>query len=78
MRVRIETRIRGQPIQILWDEGTVTGDLELVDRARRMCRSRRQPIDETDITLFLSALELAAGDHLDITIWPESNQPEHA
>ena len=78
MRVRIESRIRGQPIHMLWDEGIVTGDLELVDRARRMYRSRGQQINETDITAFLSALEFAAGDHLDITIWPGSGQPEHA
>lgn len=75
MRVRIDSRIRGEPVRILWDEGRVTGDLELVDRARKMYRSRSQRIDETDITAFLSALELASGDHLDITIWPESERP---
>ena len=77
MRVRIESRIRGELVRLTWDEGSVTGDLELVDRARRIYRSRSQQIDENDITAFLSALEQAAGERLDVTIWPEIEGPEH-
>ena len=77
MRVRIESHIRGELVQLTWDEGNVTGDLELVDRARRIYRSRSQQIDEHDITAFLSALEQAAGERLDVTIWPETEVPEH-
>ena len=76
MRVRIESRIRGEPIEVLWEEGTVTGDLELVERARRMYESRSQIIDENDVTAFIAALEQAAGDRLDITVWPEAEVNE--
>ena len=72
MRVRIESQIRGESIEVLWDEGTVTGDLELVERARRMYELRSQEIDEADVTAFIAALEQAAGDRLEITIWPEA------
>ena len=76
MRVRIESRIRGETIEVVWDEGAVTGDLELVERARRMYESRREVIDETDVTAFIAALEHASGERLDITIWPEGQVPE--
>ena len=55
----------------------MTGDLELVDRARRIYRSRSQQIDENDLTDFISALEQAAGERLDVTIWPETDVAEH-
>ena len=77
MRVRIESHIRGELVRVTWDEGNVTGDLELVDRARRIYRSRSEQIDENDIAAFLSALEQAAGERLDVTIWPETDGPEH-
>ncbi len=77
MRVRIESQIRGELVRLTWDDGSVTGDLELVDRARRIYRSRSQQIDENDITAFLSALEQAAGERLDVTIWPETEGLEH-
>lgn len=76
MRVRIESCIRGEHVRVIWDEGAVTGDLELVDRARRMYRSRDRHIDEADITEFLTALELAAGNRLEVTIWPETEVRE--
>ena len=76
MRVLIESRIRGEPIHVMWEEGIVTGDLELVDRARRMYRSRSQLIDECDVTAFISALDQAAGERLEVTIWAESEVSE--
>ena len=76
MRVRIESHIRGELVQVVWDEGTVTGDLELVDRARRMYRSQSLQIDENDVTAFIAALEQAAGERVDITIWPDPEQPD--
>ena len=77
MRVRIESQIRGELVRLTWDDGSVTGDLELVDRARRLYRSRSQQIDENDLTDFISALEQAAGERLDVTIWPETDVTEH-
>lgn len=76
MRVRIESHIRGELVQVVWDEGTVTGDLELVDRARRMYESHSQLIDESDVTAFIAALEQAAGERVDITIWPDPDRPD--
>jgi hypothetical protein len=76
MRVRIESHIRGELVQVLWDEGTVTGDLELVDRARRMYESHSQQIDESDVAAFIAALEQAAGGRVDITIWPDSERSD--
>ncbi len=77
MRVRIGSHIRGEPVHLIWDEGCMTGDLELVDRARRMYRARNEQLDENDVTAVIAALEQAAGERLDITIWPESEGSEH-
>jgi len=77
MRVGIESQIRGEPIHMIWDEGRVTGDLELVYRARRMYEARNERLDENDVTAFIAALEQAVGDRLDITIWPDSEVSIH-
>ena len=69
MHVRIEGHIRGQPIRIVWRDGAVTGDLELVERARRLHRSEHgTPIDECDPVSFITALEHASCEHLDVRV----------
>jgi hypothetical protein len=69
MRVGIDGHIRGEPIHIDWVGGIVDGDLELVDRARRMYLDEHgQPIDESDPAVFISALEHASPEHLHIEI----------
>lgn len=77
MRVQIDSRIRGEPVQVVWDEGTVSGDLELINRARRMYQSPSRQFDEADVTAFISAIERAAGERVEITIWPDSEKPAH-
>lgn len=72
MRVGIDGHIRGEPIHIDWMSGAVRGDLELVERARRMYeRAHGHPIDETDPAVFISALEHAAPEKLHIEIFAE-------
>ncbi len=73
MRVLIEGCIRGESVEVVWDDGVVSGDMELVRRARLMGRTRRRPIDEEDVAGFISALEAAAGGRLDVTIWPSGS-----
>lgn len=77
MQVLIVGHIRGEPIHIEWREGTVTGDLELVDRARLLHRrAHGEPIDETDPVAFISALELASPEHLEIHVGPDAVSKE--
>ncbi len=73
MRVRIDGCIRGESVEVVWDDGVVSGDMELVRRVRLMGRTRRQPVDEEDVASFISALEAAAGERLDVTIWPSDS-----
>ena len=72
MRVGIDGHIRGEAIHIEWVRGAVWGDLELVERARRMYRERHgHPIDESDPAAFISALEHAAPESLHIEIFAD-------
>ncbi len=70
MRVLIDGCIRGEPVEVVWDDGVVSGDMELVRRARLMSIASRRTFDEGNVAEFLSALERAAGDRLEVTIWP--------
>lgn len=73
MRLRIDGHIRGRPIHIEWTEGAVSGDTELVDRARRLyVDEHRAPIDEADPVAFISALEHAAPGHLKVHVSPDT------
>ena len=72
MQVRIDGHIRGEAIHIVWHEGAVSGDLELVERARLLHhRVHGAPIDETDPVAFITALEQASPEHLEIHVGPE-------
>lgn len=74
MRVGIDAHIRGEPIHIDWVEGTVMGDLELVERARRMYeQAHGHPIDESDPAVFITALEWASPEHLRVEIFADSD-----
>jgi len=70
MRVQIDGCIRGEPIQVLWDDGSISGDLEIVRRARLMASAERRPIDEGDAVAFISALERSVAQRLEVTILP--------
>ncbi len=70
MRVLVEGCIRGEPIEVIWDDGVISGDLELVRRARMLAASERRPIDESDPAAFISALERSVAQRLDVTILP--------
>ncbi len=75
MQVRIDGHLRGEPIHIVWREGAVTGDLELVHRARQLYRrAHGEPIDETDPVAFITALEQASPEHLDVHVGPDTGR----
>ncbi len=73
MRVLIDGCIRGDPVEVVWDDGVVSGDMELVRRARLMARAARRPFGYEDVAAFISALEFAAGERLEVTIWPSGD-----
>jgi len=76
MRVLIDGWIRGEPIEVVWDDGVITGDMELVRRARLMAANERRPIDEGNAAAFISALERSVAQRLDVTILPsDDNKP---
>lgn len=76
MQVRIDSHIRGEHVRIVWSEGTVTGDLELVERARRLHRIEHGgPIDEADPVAFLTALGHASCEELSVRVL-EGRRPE--
>jgi len=70
MRVLIDGCIRGEPVEVIWEDGVVSGDMELVRRARLMCLRGRRRYDEGDAASFISALEYASGERLEVSIWP--------
>ena len=74
MRVGIDAHIRGEPVHIEWVGGTVMGDLELVDRARRMYEQvHGHPSDESAPAVFIAALERASPQHLHVEIFADSD-----
>lgn len=68
MRVLIDGCIRGEPVQVVWDDGVISGDMEIVRRARMMAAAERRPIDEGNAVAFISALERAVAQRLEVTI----------
>lgn len=69
MHIRIDGHIRGESIRIVWRDGRVTGDLELVDRARRLHQVEHgTPIDETDAVAFITALSHASCQRLEVQV----------
>ena len=80
MHLTIDGHLRGEAIHIEWAEGSVTGDLELVERARSLYRRlHRRPFDESDPVAFISALERVSPEHLDVHVdVEEDSRPESA
>jgi hypothetical protein len=80
MHLSINGHLRGEAIHIEWTEGSVTGDLELVERARNLHRRlHRRPFDETDPVAFITALERVSPEHLDVHLAAEEDsRPESA
>jgi len=74
MRVLIDGCIRGEPIEVVWDDGVISGDLELVRRARLMAATERRPIDEGNAAAFISALERSVAQRLEVTILTSDNK----
>jgi hypothetical protein len=74
MHLTIDGHLRGEAIHIEWTEGSVTGDLELVERARDLhLRLHRRPFDESDPVAFISALERVSPEHLDVRLDAEED-----
>ncbi len=74
MYVTVNGHIRGEPIHIEWAGGVVTGDLYLVERARRLyLHEHGEPIDETDPAVFIAALERASAEHLHVVIHADAD-----
>jgi len=76
MRVLINGCIRGEPVEVVWDDGVISGDMEIVRRARLMAATERRPIDEGNAAAFISALERAVAQRLDVTILPSDNNKQ--
>ncbi len=80
MHLTIDGHLRGEAIHIEWTEGSVTGDLELVERARDLHRRlHHRPFDEADPVAFITALEMVSPEHLDVQLGEEQDShPESA